>query len=798
MKIAIRQLLKNPGFTIVAMVTLALGIGVNTTAFSALNSLLLHKVPFPDIGRMVQVWSSTPSRERARQSPGDYVDECDQNTVFDNMAAYSLGMQTSLAEPGQAPAQCVAMHVTASFFPLFGIRAQMGRTPTEAEDRHLDKVAVVSDAFWREHYGSDPKILGRSAMLNSKVYTIVGVLAPYLDDPAYFGGQPAFWVLDGLREITDFRGAGWYIVSARLKPGVTMDQAQVEMTRIGAKLAHDFPKTNKDRTLKVTPYPTGTVGYTTTKLTWLVMALCCAVLLIACVNLANLQLVRTARRSQELAVRMALGCSRSRLVSMLLVESVLLSLGGGALGLLVAFWGNAFVTQFIRRPMPVDLRIIGFVFAVSFLTGVIFGTVPALIASRTDLNESMKASGRGATADRSRHAILQGLVVVELALALALLAACGFFVRGIYKVSHVDLGWHADNVLVGYMELDHDHYGEGGDPRLLAFGDRLVSTLRALPGVEVAGLSVYSPARGFEKEAFSIEGRPFPEQGKETYAGGNATGPGFFKTYGIKLVEGRDFTDADRPGSPLVAIVNESMAKKYWPGQSALGKRIGTGDATSPKWAEIVGVMADFRGEADFLYPAETDMKFMRPWAQSNARFIGFNVRTSSDPQAAKLMIRKAIGLLLPETALTGLETVKEMADQNILFYTSLRRILLEISALGLLLAAVGVYGVVANLTSERTREIGIRMALGAQAGSVVWIFVRRGLILALTGASVGLVASYFVLIFIARTLPQIPGNDLPMAAGIAIVLVAIALSACWLPAWRASKIDPITALRVE
>jgi putative ABC transport system permease protein len=798
MKYALRQLAKNPGFTLVALATLALGIGVNTTAFTALNRLLLQALPFPDAGRLVQVWGSTPRQEFTGQSPGDYVDECDENTVFENVAAYVPGVRASFAEPGQPPVQTGANRVTANFFPLFGIQAELGRTFTEQEDRHLDPLAVISNAFWREHYGSNPKVLGRTAKLDSKVYTIVGVLPPFMDDPALFGGRPAFWLLDGTRVNTGYRDAAWYTVAARLKPGVTMKQAQAEMTAMALKMAHDFPKTNKGRGLKVAPYPADSMGDLGSRLTWLVMALSGMVLLIACVNLANLQLVRTSRRTQEIATRLALGCPRSTLVRMLVTESLILSVVGGALGMLVAYWSNGYVARFFDYDMPLNLRVIGFTFGVSMLTGLVFGTVPAWIASRTDLNSALKTSGRGSTSDRSRHWLRQGLVVVELALALTLLAGAGFFVSGIYKVTHQQLGWQADNVLIGFIELDHDHFGEQRDPRSAAFGTRLLGALQMLPGVEAAGIVVDSPAWGFRQTPFRVEGQPVPEPGKEENAGTNNTTPGFFKIYGIKLLQGRDFQDSDRLGSPRVVIVNESMARKYWPGENPIGKRIGRVDPADPQWAEVVGVMADFKGAADFYDKSRSGSMFMAPWAQNSHRFIGFNVRTTGDPAAMKDTVRRAIGLLAPDVALGMLMTVKEISDDDVSFFTFLGRLLLQISALGLLLAAVGIYGVVANLASERTKEIGIRMALGAQPGGLVWLFLKNGIQLAALGASIGLLASFILLNFLGKMLPFVPGNDPRVVVGIAFVLVGVALLACWLPARRSTRISPTIALRTE
>ncbi|MGA2015993.1 MAG: ABC transporter permease [Opitutaceae bacterium] len=798
MRYALRQLAKNPGFTAFALATLALGIGVNTTAFTALNRLLLQSLPFRDPGRLVQIWSSTSQQGYWAQSPGDYIDECDQNTVFENVAAFTPGAHASLAEPGQPPAQYVAIRVTANFFPLFGVQAQMGRTFTEAEDRHLDPLAVVSNSFWHEHYGSDPKILGRTAKLNSKVYTIVGVMQPALDDPTLFEGKPAFFLLDGTRVNTNYRAGNWYHVAARLKPGVTLKQAQAEMDALAQKLAHDFPKTNATRGLKVVPFPANSMGEVGAELTWLVMAVSGVVLLIACVNLANLQLVRTTRRAQEIAIRLALGCSRARLVGLLLTESLVVSVAGGALGLLIAKWSNGYVARFFEIDMPLDVRVIGFTFAAALLTGGVFGTVPAWLASRADINCALNTSGRGATSHRSRHWLRQGLVVLELALALTLLAGAGFFVSGIYKVTHRDLGWHGDNVVVGYIELDHDHFGEQKDPRSLAFGDRMLAKLRALPGAEAAALSMDSPAWGLRGTPFRVEGQPAPEPGKEDNVGATNASPGYLRVYGIPLVQGRDFDEADHPGAPAVVIVNESMARKYWPGESPIGKRIGGTDPANPDWAEVVGVMADFAGAADFYNPNQDSSRFLRPWAQNNHRFITFNVRSAGDPRPFKETVRKAMALLAPDVALSMVQTAPEIMDEEVSYFSFLRRMLLQTSALGFLLAVVGIYGVVANLAAERTREIGIRMALGAQPGGLVWLFVKNGGQLALLGAAVGLTASFFLVRFLGKMLPALPGSDPWVVVTVAAALVASALVACWLPARRTTKTSPMIALRAE
>ena len=575
-------------------------------------------------------------------------------------------------------------------------------------------------------------------------------------------------------------------------------QAQAEMDVMAKKFAHDFPKTNSGKGIKVVPFPTDMMGDVGAKLTWLVMALSGIVLLIACVNLANLQLVRTTRRAQEFAIRLALGCSRGRLIAMLLTESLIVSVAGGALGLLLANWSNGFVAQFFEIDMPLDLRVIGFTFGASVLTGAVFGTVPALLASRTDINTSLKTSARGSTSDRSRHWLRQGLVVLELALALTLLAGAGFFVSGIYKVTHVDLGWHADNVVVGFIELDHDHYGEQLDARSLAFGDKMLASLRAIPGAEAAALSIDSPSWGLRPTPFRIEGQPAPEPGKEAYVHATNASPGYLKVYGIRLVQGRDFNETDRPGSPPVVIINEYMAHKFWPGENPIGKRVGGTDPAKPAWAEVVGVMADFKGAGDFYNPNQDNSTFLKPWAQNNHRFIAFNVRTAGDPGPFKETIRKSMALLAPDVALSDLQTVPEVMDDEVSYFEFLRRMLLQTSALGLLLAAVGIYGVVANLASERTKEIGIRMALGAQPGGLVWLFLRNGIQLAVVGTVVGLTASFLLLNFLGKMLPNLPGNDPRVVTAVAGLLILIALLACWLPARRVTKVSPTVALRAE
>jgi putative ABC transport system permease protein len=797
MRFAFRQLMRNPGFTVVALATLALGIGVNTTTFSVLNRLLLQSLPFRESDRIVQIGDNSDGQGFYGQSPGDYFDERDQNTVFETVAAYYPSGLWSYTEPGKPAVRCMAVSSTANFFSLMGINAQIGRTFTEGEQKRFEPLTVISNVFWRQHFGSDPKVLGRPIRLNSKMYTIVGVLPATLDDPTLFGGSPDVFPLDATDINKDVRDKNWYRVAARLKPGVTVKQAQSEMTVLAQRMAHDHPKTNKGRGLTVEPYPANSIGETGAELTWLIMALSMMVLLIACVNLANLQLVRTTRRAQEIAIRLALGCPRGRLIRMLLAESLVISVAGGALGLLVAKWSNSFIAAYFTFDMPLDVRVIGFTFAVSLLTGALFGTVPALIASRADMHSSLKSGGRGATSGRTRHWFRRSLVVVELGMALTLLTGAGFFVGGIYRLTHRDLGWNAKNLIVGYIALDHDHYGEQKDARSLVFGDRFLGELQAIPGVTAATISQMTPTRGLQYEAFRVEGQPAPEGGKAPFAQFDTSSPGFFQVYGVQLVKGRDFNETDRPGSPKVVIINEAMAAKFWPEQDPIGKRIGTLDPANPDWAEVVGVMKGYRAASDF-FPMPNAYQYLRPWAQNTHRFMSFNIRTSVPPGPLKDAVRKAIANLSPDVAPIQLVTAAEAMDGMMRIFNFVGKLLLEISVLGLLLASVGIYGVVANLAAERTKEIGIRLALGAEPRRLVWLFLKSGMQLALIGAAAGLGAAFALLHILTKMLPIVPGNDPRMVAYVAVILVAIAAAACWLPAWRASKVSPTVALRAE
>jgi predicted permease len=528
------------------------------------------------------------------------------------------------------------------------------------------------------------------------------------------------------------------------------------------------------------------------------MGLSFAVLLIACVNLANLQLIRTTARMREFAVRLALGASRGQLMRGLLTESLLLSLTGGALGLLVAKWGNAYFAAFFDFDMPLNFRVLAFAFAVSAFTGVAFGVIPAWLASRSDVNTALKQGGRGSSADRSRHRLRHGLIVAELALALTLLTGAGYFVRGIQRITSRELGWHADNLLIGNFSLPFERYGEDKDIRSQVFTDKFLVALRLLPGVDHASISTGTPAWGINGGiAFLIEGQAPPPRGKEPVATYGLVTPGFFDTYGIRLLHGRGFVDADRLESPAVVIINQATAEKFWPGENPIGKRIGDADPAHPGWREVVGVVNDIIPAGD-LGPVQARFQIYGAWAQNSLRFITFTLHSATDPRTLGDGARRILAGFEPDVAITHLTSAQEVMTANLSGFSLVRRTLAQLAGLGLLLSVVGIYGVIANLAIERTQEVGIRMALGAQSRDVIWLFLRNGVFLALLGTAIGLLVSFGLLRILNQTMAIVPGNDPWVVVGLAALLGGVAVIACWLPARRATKVNPVVALRAE
>jgi len=782
----------------VALLTLALGIGASTTAFTVLNRLMLQSLPFRDPDRLVQVWATSLHEPRLGLSPGEYGDIRDQATSFTQAAAYYVNYMASLAEGTAPPERTTCLMVTAEFASVMGIEPALGRLFTPEEQKRGDGLALLSHSLWQNRFGGDPKVLGRSLRIDGRPITVIGVLPSSLDEPMLFGNLVTLWLLDNTEVNRNYREKGWYQLAARLKPGVTLQQSRAEMKTFGTRFAHDFAKTNADRGLEAIPYPTNSIGETGSRLTWLVLALSLVVLLVGCANLANLQLARTTRRSREIAIRLAMGCSRRNLMQLLLGESLLVSIVGGALGLLVAKWGNHSIANYIGLDMPLDWRVIGFALCMATVTGALFGSLPALLAARTDINRNLKQGGSSASSDRSRHRLRQALIVVELALSLTLLSGAGYFIRGLHRMTHAELGWKAPSTLVGLFSLPHDRYGEERDARSRLFGERFRADLLALPGIDHAIVSASAPLFGSNGATpFFVEGRDTPVPGQEPITAINNVSPDFFATYGMRLVQGRDFTEADRADSPRVIVVNQALAKKFWPMENPLGKRIGMNDPANREWYEVVGVVNDVRSPFELGAPGAPFQAY-RPLAQNSHRFLSFALHGSTTVQALSDGARQALARLEPDIAMTFSATTEEIMRSQLAVFALVQRLLVEIAILGLLLSAIGIYGVIANLTGERTQEIGVRMALGAQPTDVLWLFLRNGVRLVLMGTTIGLMAAYGLMRVLNSAIAMVPGNDPWVIVAVAGLLALVALAACWLPARRATQVSPLVALRTE
>jgi putative ABC transport system permease protein len=789
-----RQLRKNPGFTAVAVLTLALGIGINTSMFSALQALLTLPAPYPDPARLVQVFRTSPRSQRWPHSPASFCDQQAQNHDFESMAALNP-VAFNLAEPGQLAERVNGMRASAELFPLLGIQPELGRVFSREEDRPgRDNVIVLNHGFWLRKFAGDTNIIGRTLRLDGEPVTVVGVMPERFYDRRLWGGIN-FWrpiaFTDGQRQD---RNGNYLKAVARLKPGVTVAQAQAGMNVLVAQLLREHPENNPAEGLTLVPLEESGMDPSGRRGVWLTMGLAGFVLLIACANLANLQFARTALRGRELAIRGALGAARGRLLQNLITESLLIALLGGALGLVLAYWGNALLSKQIMARTGTVLQLalglgpFGFACAASTLSGLVFGLVPAWMASRTDLNHALKQDSRGTTSNRSQHRIQHALVIAEVALALALLTGAGLVVRGLQRFASLDPGWRLDGLTVGYLSLPESKYGS--DDARRGFIMRLQERLSAIPGVEHAALARSLPVSQFSVAgSFGIEGRPGWPKGQQPLVFATAVTPGLFETLKMRLMSGRDFTTADTTNHPAVVVINEAMARALWPGESPLGKRIGEeGD-----WQQVVGVVSNVRFPAD---PSEPITRFQTylPFAQDPKSPLAVALRGDVSAE----VLRRAVVELDPDQAVNGISSARAALGRTLGNFALVGHLLTGFAVVGLILAGLGIYGVITGFVVSRTNEIGVRMALGAQVGKVLWLVLGKGLRLALLGMAIGLIAALVIARLLASISPELETKDPITMVGVVALLLGVVILACWLPARRAARLDPINALRAE
>jgi putative ABC transport system permease protein len=803
-----RTLIKHPGFSVIAVLSLALGIGANTAIFSVVNAILLKPLPFKEPQKLVLLWEDQSSIgfPRAEVAPANYVDWKTQNQVFADVASLNW-KNFNLTGDGQ-PERLLAHGVSANFFPLLGVQPIIGRNFSVEEDKPgSEKVAILSYALWQGRYGGELSVLNRYILLNGEKYSVVGVLPSGFQ---FLQGDVAVWVPIALTpfQLAD-RDNHYLTVLARMKDGVSIEQSQADMMSIARRISQDHPKDARDLKSAIVALREQLSGPVRRSLIMLLVAVG-FVLLIACANIAGLLLSRAASRRREIGIRMALGASRLRIIRQLLTESILLAGTGGAFGLAVALWSFSLLKELIPTGMvfstelKIDLPVLGYALAISLLSGIAFGLAPAFQASRVDLNQALKQAFGRAGSGAAAHKLRSAFVVAEVALALLLLIGAGLMIRTVSNLRNQYSVFQPEKLLTLRTTLpdnkyrDLQEYIKTEHPRRLAFYSQVLERVNALPGVVSAGYSTSVPLvwKG-GSNGFTIEGRP-PDPSIVTDAIHRQVSAGYFQTMGMQLRKGRFFDDTDSEISMPVAIVNESMARGYWPDDDALGKRFKLGIPNAP-WLTIVGIVADVR-QMGMDVPVKAEMYF--PYRQiSSHPWYGprdLVVRTSGDPAAIVAGVREVIRNVDPDQPISNIATMEEILTKE----TGPRRlgmILLSMYAgLALLLASLGVYGVLSYLVVQQTSEIGVRLALGASRADVLGLVMKRGTLLVFSGIVFGAIAAFALTRLMSSLLFEVSATDPLTFVGISLLLITVAMIACFVPAYRATRVDPMVALRYE
>jgi predicted permease len=800
---AFRSLLRSPGFTLTALLTLALGIGVNTSMFTVVNTLLLQPVPFAAPDQLVRIYRTGPQSDHWPHAVANFLDLKAQSHAFAGMAGY-VNSSTNYTAPGQPAERLSSMSVTADFFSVLGIPPALGRTFTADEVRpNAPVVVVLSHEFWQSRFAADPTIVGRTLRIDGTTAIVIGVMPDGFVPPMLWGSIDLWRPLAFTAEQERNYRNSFLSVVARLAPATSLARAQAELSGIASRLAADHPDTNANTSDRLVSLARSNDNTASSYASWFVLGLAGFVLLIACANLANLQISRAAGRSREHAIRLALGASCWRVARGLLSESLLLRVAGGALGFLLAVWCNDFFgRQLVLGPsagvdLPVDFRVIGFALAVSTVAVFASGLLPAWIAARANVSDALKIGSRGVVAGHAQHRLRHALIVGEVALALTLLAGAGMFIRGLQRLNNGDPGWHTDNLLTGVVNLPAGKYPDEASQR--AFFQKLDAALAASPLIEQAAISSAIPTHyyGTSTHYAAIEGRTPFQPGAAPLAKLVFVSRSFFDTLGVRRLRGRLFAASDLPGHPHVVVINESMARALFPRENPVGHRISHADPTGPTWFEIVGVVSDVAAPGE-LTPADTRFQTYRPLTQETYPFATVTLRGRVPAKQLAGELRRIVASIDPDQPIANIVTARGRIARSLANVTAIGRLLAGFALLGLVLAAIGIYGMLANFVLQRTQEIGVRLALGAQLRDILQLVLGRGLRLSLLGAAFGLGGAFAVTRVLGRLLPGL-GHPQPLTlAGIVLTLLAVAALACWLPARRATKVDPITALRTE
>jgi predicted permease len=801
-KFALRQLLKSPSFTAVAVLALALGIGANTAIFSIINSIFLRPLPYPQPERLVRLTSSQPERNinQFDFSYTRYLAVRDAQTVFSSLA-YSIGTGFTVTGRGD-PEQVQGIMASTDYLPTLGVQPAYGRNFSADEDRAGGPpVVMLSHHFWTTHYNSNPAALGQTLTMDGLPHTIIGVLPPALSEFPF--NQTELWTprpseVPFIVPKQLYHGGYFFRVIARLKPGVTLTQARENLKVIAANYRGAMSSnTDAPTSAEVDPLLDTFVGNQRPTYAMLFGAVGC-VLLIACANVANLLLARFTSRRKEIALRFALGASRTQVVRQLLAESLLIALSGAALGVLFARWGlDTFVhvgQDFIPRALDIalDRRALLFTGGIALLTGLGMGLFPALSAAQQDANDALKESSRGSSAGAVTGRLRSTLLIGEIALSFVLLIAASLLLTSFARLQQVAPGFQPNGVFVGFLNVPANKYP--GQPALANFYSRLIDRLTVLPGAKAVALNDSPPLAGNNGPApVAVIGRAIPPLSERPMALRHLVTPGSFSTLGIRLESGRDFTARDRPDTPATVIVNQSFARRHFPGKDPIGRKLVTG--MGEKIAEIVGVVADTRSTN---LNAAPEPEYYLPMLQRPENFISIMIRTGGDPAAFAAPVRAALREVDRDLPLLNPQSYPTMIAQSVADRRLVMMLLAAFAGLALVLACLGVYSVMAYVVTQRTSEIGIRMALGANPAEVQRMILGQGLRLTLIGIGVGLVAALLLTRLMAQLLFSVQAHDPLIYAGIAALLCAVATCACWLPARRATRVDPIIALRAE
>ena len=803
LRYSFRRLRKSPGFTFIALLSLALGIGANTAIFSLVSTVLLRPLPVEQPERLAMVYTSMNNGTTdSIFSYPNYQDVRDRNEAFTGLLAYRF-TPMSLSHQGSNE-RVWGYLVSGNYFEVLGVKAMLGRTflPEEDQTRKSHPVAVMSYGTWQKRFASDPTIAGKTVLLNDRNFTIVGVM------PKDFVGTEVAYqaelfvpfmmaeVIQPDSEYLDCRDCDNIFAAGRLKPGVTRQQAEASLQTLMQQLAQEYPNENEGRRVKVMPVGLflPSIRASVVGLSWVLMVVVLLVLLIACVNLANLLLARATERKKEIAIRLALGAHRWRLLQQLLTESILLSFIGGALGLLLAFAINDYVGK-LKLPMDISLtfdlrmdwRVLLFALAASLFTGLLFGLLPALQATKSDLVAGLKDEGSAAGFRRTR--LRNALVVAQMALSVLLLLGAGLIVRSLQAAQKMRPGFNPANAVAMTFDVGLQGYDEA---RGRAFHQQVMERVKSLPGVQTASYTTSLPlSLNYNNNTIYIEGTPPVSAATLPLAVSNSVWPDYFQAMGIAL-RGRDFTERDNSKESRVAIVNETFARRFWPGQEAIGKRFNFSGPNDPYW-EVIGVAGDGKYES---LGEEQKIAVYRPMLRSYNTWTTLVARTAGDPQAFIGAIRNEIRQLDPALPISGVKTMQDHMNVPLFPAQVAATVLGSFGVLALVLAAIGVYGVMAYSVSQRTREIGIRIALGALRRDVAQMIVGQGLKLVSLGIAIGLVAAFLLTRFLAVVLYGVSATDPTTFIAIPILLAAIAVLACYLPARRAANVDAMTALR--